>query len=205
MFSKETLHKRCTESPAFREYRLLNLKVLITLFNFVMFLVQRQISSHYNNKKGTRASVTLHCCWDSHQIPLIFIQKYCIYSRKRPSNESSGWQLACTKHEAITIPYWWLHVSFAHKEKAKMQEEMQLLGEQILRVVVFSTTFFYRMGETAHIFHMQKNVFNQETVTTIIPKNMNGIRRKFTGIQRCQRMAKGWLQRKYIPKRWLWR
>jgi len=54
---------------------------------------------------------------------------------------------------------------------------MQPLGEPILRVVVFPTTLFYRMGGTAHIFHAQKNVFNQETDTTNIPKNMNGIRR----------------------------
>lgn len=68
-----------------------------------------------------------------------------------------------------------------------MQEEMQPLGEQILRVVVFPTTLSYRMGETAHIF-TQKNVFHQETETSIMPKNMNGM----CGNSPAHRDVEGW-------------
>lgn len=104
----------------------------------------------------------LSCSWDSHQRLLIFIQKRCICTQKRPPNKSSGWQAHLQQAPVTTLPLllgtlaarelW----TAKHEEKTEMEAETRPWGGHTLSS--FLQFFFY----TAPIFHTQENFLGQE-------------------------------------------
>lgn len=105
--------------------------------------------------------------WDSHQRSLIFFQKHCIYSHKRPPNKSSGWQ-AHLQQAPVTTLSLLLGILAAcelwtakHEEKTKMGEEMQLLGGHIL-------SFFLQLSSTEWV---EQLTFSTHRKTSSVKKN----------------------------------